>query len=182
MTTKTTKGDGGEDLILCSLKYTGMPVQREHLDELLGMPFGWASLALYDDQGAPYRGLAISATRESLRVTGTISGPRGEPRLALVSATLSDVESALISLGAVTGGTLIWAARGDEVEDVAQLLGKICRAEFQVTDGEQDDLFQQRKRMMEVAGQGAIAILDQMRRTPKSPPDADTGADGQEAA
>jgi hypothetical protein len=162
------------------MKYTAMPVQREHMDELLGMPFGWASLALFDDQGAPYRGLNISTTRDTLRVTGKISGPKGEPRLVLTGASLSDVESSLISLGAVTGGTLTWVARGDEVEDVCQLLGKTCRAEFQITDGDQDDLFQDRKRMMEVAGQGAIAILDQMRRTPRKPDDQ--GGAGDEKA
>jgi hypothetical protein len=160
-TTKITK-EGGQEITVCEIKFSGMPIQRDVVDPMLGMPFGWAALALYDEQGAPLNRLTISSYRSALRVTGRIVGPRNEPVLALIQAALSDIEVGLMDKGGIVAGKLSWKARGDEVEDADQLLGKVCLAEFEITDGDQADMFERNKRLMETSGAIASSMLDRM--------------------
>jgi hypothetical protein len=54
---------------------------------------------------------------------------------------LSEISAGLVTLGGAIEGKLVWATRGDEGEDVAEMLGKTCRIEWHVVDGEQADLF-----------------------------------------
>lgn len=139
--TAVAKGDSGAEVVTCEIKFSALPIPREMMDELLGLPVGWSQKCVFDDQGAPLRLLSISSAGRALRVTGKIAGPKGHPALVLLQAELTDVALSLVTLGAVCEGKLTWTARGDEVEDVAELLGKTCTAVWQITDGEQDDLF-----------------------------------------
>jgi hypothetical protein len=183
MTTKAVKAEGGAEITTCEVKFSGMPIQREHVDPILGMPFGWAELALFDEQGAPLAHLSITSHRTQLRVTGTVSGPKGDPTLKFMQASLSDQEVGLCNVGGIVAGKLTWNARGDEIEDIAELLGKLCRAELTVSDGEQDDLFAKQRKMTEASTSHVLAMLEKMRHTPRAPQeDPPQPAQGGEAA
>jgi hypothetical protein len=133
--------DGAVETVECELKFASLPVPRDVMDELLGLPIGWSAAALFDDQGAPLRLMSISVEGRALRVTGKISGPGGDPSLVLLQAELTEIACGLCNLGGVVEGKLTWPAKGDEVEDVMELLGKTCRVEWQVSDGKADDMF-----------------------------------------
>lgn len=173
--TKVVKGEGGREVTTCEVKFAGMPVNREHIDPLLGMPFGWAAIALFDELGAPLAHLSIGSFRRPLRFTGRIMGPRGEPVLSLLQAELSDIEVGLTNVGGILDGKLTWLARGDEVEDSDGLLGKLCRAEFEVSDGDQEDLFERDKKLMEQSGAIASNMLDQMSEMRRPKPQDGSG-------
>lgn len=127
--------DNSIETVECELKFSALPVPRDVMDELIGFPVGWSAAALYDDQGAPFRVVSIGVAMRPLRVTGRICGPDGKPTLALLQAELSGLSFGLVNLGAVVDGKLAWPAKGDEVEDVMELLGKTCRVEWEVTVG-----------------------------------------------
>jgi hypothetical protein len=176
-TTKLVKGEGGQDVTTCEMKFAGMPVNRDHMDPLLGMPFGWSALALFDEQGAPLARLSIGTFRRPMRMTGVLEGPRGEPRLAILQAELSDIEIGLSNIGGILDGKLTWKARGDEVEDASELLGKLCRAEFEVTDGDQADMFERNRKLMETSGAIAISMIDRMAEIRRNGNGDQPGAD-----
>jgi hypothetical protein len=138
---KATKDEAGVGTTIAQIKFSGLPVDRDCIDELLGMPVGWCRGALFDEQGAPLRRFGVSVYGRSLRVSGNISGPKRMPSLPLLQAELTDGSLTLVPLGAVFEGTLTWGARGDEVSDVSELLGKTCAAVWEITDGEQPDMF-----------------------------------------
>lgn len=140
-TAKSTKGASGELVTVGQVKFDDLQVDRDALDELVGMPVGWCRGALYDEQGAPLRRFGVSVYGRMLRVSGTIAGTKPHQVLSLLQADLEDIELRCVPLGALLGGKLTWAARGDEVEDVSELLGRICNAKWEITDGESDDMF-----------------------------------------
>lgn len=138
---KATKDDAGVATTIAQIKFSGLPVDRDCIDELLGMPVDWCRGALFDEQGAPLKRFGVSVYGRSLRVSGTICGPRRTPSLPLLQAELTDAALTLVPLGGVLDGTLTWGARGDEVSDVSDLLGKTCAAVWEVTDSGQGDMF-----------------------------------------
>lgn len=161
LTAKSQKGEGGVEVVNAIVKFSALPIDRESIDEVLGMPIGWSQI-LYDEQGAPLRQFYIGVAGRELRVSGAIKGPKGEPTLALLQAELTDVELTLTNLGALLDGTLTWAARGDEVEDVSELLGKTCTAKWEITDGSQVDMF----RPSAASQRATMDILDRMGGKP----------------
>lgn len=132
-------GDDGERVI-AHLKFAEMFVGRDVIDDLCRRPIGWAQSTLFDDQGAPLALLELGLPANEWSVQGAIAGPGGEPRLALVGATLTGVVIALTQLGGLVSGSLSWEARGDEVEDVTDLLGKEVKIEIDLNNGGQQDL------------------------------------------
>jgi hypothetical protein len=130
------------EVVACHLKFADLFVSREELDELCRQPIGWHA-ALYDDQGAPVARLVLGLPKGEWSVTGTLTqGEKRPGKLNLLEATLDGVSLELIPLGALLAGSLAWKARGDEVEDVTELLGKLVAVQWRLTDGGQQDLVQ----------------------------------------
>lgn len=140
LTAKAIKDESGAPTTVAQVKFSDLKVDRDTVDELLGEAIGWSRAALYDEQGAPRKRYGITVYGRMLRVSGAISGPKNET-LALLQAELSDTYLTLIPLGAMVEGKLTWSARGDEVESVDPLLGKTCTAKWEITDGDQADMF-----------------------------------------
>ena len=140
---KREKADDDTEHVVAHLKFSDAFVERDIIDELLRQPIGWADGALFDEFGAPRGRWTISADRAEFGITGTIEGgtKRTDPRLTLANgATLTDLSVELTKLGGLLSGAIAWEARGDEVEDVHELLGKTCAIEVVLTDGGQQDL------------------------------------------
>lgn len=163
ITAKAQKGEGGVEVVNASLKFSGVPIDRDSIDEVLGLPVGMSQM-LYDEQGAPLRQLWIGVAGRELRVTGAIKGPKGNPTLALLQADLTDVEVALTTLGAIMAGTLTWGARGDEIDDCSELLGKTCCAVWEITDGRQEDMF----RSTGASSRETLDILGKLGKEPRA--------------
>lgn len=168
-TAKADTDESGVPTITARVKFFDLPVDRDTIDELLGETIGWCRGTLFDEQGAPRRRYGITVFGRSLRVSGGISGPKGKPTLALLQAELSDVYLTLIPLGAMIEGTLTWCARGDEVEDVSDLLGRTCTAAWEITDGGQDDMFAPTSKAAASAYEEAQRILGGLGKQPGTP-------------
>ncbi len=138
---KATKDDAGVETTIAQIKFKGLPIDQDSIDEMLGMPVGWCRGALFDEQGAPLKRFGVSVFGRMLRVSGCISGPKSRPTLALLQAELTDAYLTLVPLGAIVEGKLTWGARGDEVSDVDGLMGRTCSAAWEITDGGQEDMF-----------------------------------------
>ncbi len=163
-TARADKDESGAPTTTAKLKFSELYVDRDTVDELLGEPIGWCQGTLFDESGAPRRRYGITVYGRLLRVSGTVTGPKDRPTLALLQAELSDLYLTLIPLGALLEGTLTWAARGDEVEDCADLLGKTCAASWEVTDGGQADLFDPTSKAGAAASAETDRILSGMGR------------------
>lgn len=167
-TAKAEKDESGAPTTTAKVKFSELKVDRDTIDELLGEPIGWCQTALFDEQGAPRRRYGLTVFGRELRVSGTIHGPQGKPTLNLLQATLSDVYLALMPLGAIVEGTLTWAARGDEVEDVAELLGKVCAAQWEITDGAQADMFSPTSKAAARATSETQSIIGRLGKGPNA--------------
>lgn len=122
---KSTKDDAKQRVVIASVKFAGLPIDRPTLDELIGKPIGWCNTVLYDEMGAPVGHYSLGVLGRMWRVSGSIAGGHREGSLPLLQAE----------------GTLTWASRGDEAEDIHDLLGNTCKAVWEITDGGQEDLF-----------------------------------------
>lgn len=138
---KATKDDAKQRAVIATVKFAGLPVDRDTIDELIRKPVGWCRTVLFDEQGAPVGHYSIGVLGRSWRVSGSIAGGHREGTLPLLQAELTDLTLSLVPLGAVADGTLTWASRGDEADDVNDLLGNTCKAVWEITDGGQEDLF-----------------------------------------
>ena len=139
---KREKIDDGTEIVVAHLKVADVMLDREQIDEIVGLPIGWSQSALFDDQGAPYRRFTIGVPRTDLAATGVIRGGRDDdgPSLTLRDAELSAITLDLTTLGALLSCGLAWRAAGDEVDDIADLLGKLCAFSVSLVDGGQRDL------------------------------------------
>ncbi len=164
LTAKATKDDSGVPTVVAQVKFSDLKVDRDTVDELLGETVGWCRTALYDEQGAPRKRYGITVYGRSLRVSGGIRGPKEHQTLALLQAELTDAHLRLVPLGALLEGKLTWSARGDEVEDVSDLLGMICSAKWEVNDGDQSDLFQPTSAAAAAATTETRRIIDGLGR------------------
>lgn len=138
---KATKDTSKQRIVIATVKFTGLPVDRDVIDEFMRKPVGWCSTVLFDEMGAPIGHYSIGVLGRAWRVSGSIAGGHRENTLPLLQAELTDLTLSLVPLGAVAEGTLTWASRGDEADDVNDLLGNTCKAVWEITDGAQDDLF-----------------------------------------
>lgn len=164
-------GDDGERVI-AHLKFAELFVQRDVIDDLCKRPIGWAAMSLFDDQGAPVALIELGLPASEWTAQGALVGPGGQPRLALVGAKLAGVVIALTPLGGLVSGSLSWEARGDEVEDVTDLLGKEVKIEIDLNDGGQRDLFAPMRELAKRDGITSMTIEGAGRKIdilPKAP-------------
>lgn len=140
LSVKREKDAADDTVVVCHLKFADLFVEREVVDELCKQPLGWHQ-AFYDDLGAPVGALELSLHGRAWSVTGVIkAGPNRPAQLSLLEASLSKVALELAKLGALVSGAVSWTARGDEVEDLTELLGGLVAVEWRLTDGRQADL------------------------------------------
>lgn len=158
-TAKSETDDSGAPTMIARIKFSELTIDRDVIDELVGEPIGWCRAALYDEQGAPRRRYGITVYGRNWRVSGGISGPKGQPTMPLLQAELTDLQLTLVPLGALAEGTLTWAARGDEVSELETLLGDTCAAHWEVTDSGQGDLFDPKSREATAAAKATESIL-----------------------
>lgn len=138
---KEKADDDGAERITCTLAFAEAFVPRSVFDQFCKQPDGWHA-AFYDDQGAPVGRFALALDGAKWSVTGTIRGTgKAPPTLNLLEADLTSVKVTPTRLGAVIEGRLAWQAKGDEVDDVRDLLGALVALDWRVTDGDQTDLF-----------------------------------------
>jgi len=90
--------------------------------------------------------------------------PKPNQALVLLQAELEEVWLQLMPSGALAEGTLTWAARGDEIEDVSEILGTVVRAVWEITDGGQDDMFDPQAPGAARATQATQDILEKLGR------------------
>ena len=130
------------EIVVAHLKIADCQIDRDQLDELCGQPVGWSTGALYDELGAPLARVTLTLHRSDWTAAGVIRGgdKSTDPRLTLKDAELSAVTLELAPLGALLACQLSWAAAGDEVDDIADMLGKLCGVDLVLTDGGQGDL------------------------------------------
>lgn len=160
---KSEKDDDKTDIVRAHIKFTAMAVDRDSCDELIGtVPVGWTTSYLFDDMGVPVAPLTLSLDGLALRVSGVIAGANDQAKLALVQADLTDITITLVKLGALVSGALAWTAKGDEVEDVTDLLGKTCKVEVSVFGDEQQDLLRDAARRFvdNAKRMGGVTISD----------------------
>lgn len=142
LSVKREKRDDDTEAVIAHLKVADVMLDREQIDEIVGLPIGWSQHSLFDEQGAPYRRFAIGVPRTDLAATGVIRGGRDDdgPSLTLRDAEVSSIALDLTTHGALLSCGLAWKAAGDEVDDIADLLGKLCAIEVVIEDGGQGDL------------------------------------------
>jgi hypothetical protein len=133
-------GDDAEHVI-AHLKFSETFVSRDTLDEICGQTIGWSTMALFDELGAPLFRCDISLPSAEWSCTATISGPDGRPSLKVAQATLDSVVLTPTTLGAVLSGQLSWVAKGDEVEDVTDMLGAVVTFHATLSSSGQVDAF-----------------------------------------
>lgn len=167
---KATKDESGAPTTVAHIKFSNLQIDRDTIDEILGEDIGWCSKTLFDAHGAPRRRYGITVFGRTLRVSGSISGPKAESSLPLLQAELTEGYLTLIPLGAMFEGKLTWAARGDEVSDVNDLLGKTCSANWEITDGDQADMFSPTSSASASATTATQRIIDGLGRNPPSSP------------
>jgi hypothetical protein len=137
-------GDDAEHVI-AHLKFSETFVSRDTIDEICGQAIGWSTMALFDEQGAPLFRCDISLPSAEWSCTATISGPDGRPSLKVAQATLDSAVLTPTTLGAVLAGQLSWVAKGDEVEDVTDMLGAVVTFHATLNGSGQVDAFKDAK-------------------------------------
>lgn len=140
---KREKQSDESEKIVAHLKIADALIDRDQLDELCQQPIGWSTAALFDDMGAPRAPLTLALHRDDLTLSGVIKGGDNtdSPRLKLKDAEVGGLTLELTKFGALLGGTLSWIAAGDEVDDIADMLGCECSLVVVIQDGGQKDIF-----------------------------------------
>lgn len=139
---KREKQADDTETVVAHLKISDVLVDRDQLDELCAQPIGWSQAALFDELGAPLLRATLELHRVEWRLSGAIRGgdTKASPWLTLKDADVTALTLGLTKHGALMACALSWQAAGDEVDDVADLLGKTCAIECVLTDGGQADL------------------------------------------
>ena len=150
------------EIVVAHLKIAECMIDRDQLDELCGQPVGWSTGALYDELGAPLARVTLTLHRSDWTAAGVIRGgdKSTDPRLTLKDAELSAVTLELAPLGALLACQLSWAAAGDEVDDIADMLGKIVTFDLVLSNGGQGDLLAPLKGMALRDGITSIELQD----------------------
>lgn len=139
---KREKAPDDTEVVVAHLRIAEVMIGRDELDELCGQPVGWSTDALFDEFGAPRAHLSLTLHRSEWSASGVISGGSkpADPRLRLKDAELGSLSLDLTKLGALLACQLSWVAAGDEVDDIADMLGQVCACEVVVSDGGQADM------------------------------------------
>lgn len=154
ITVKIEKQPDDTEKAIAHLKFSEALITREHLDQLVTGVIGSLWPALYDESGAPIARMTIGLPYLEVVLGGTISGNKNKREsLALIQATLTGVEMALVPNGAHLSGELTWEAAGDEVSDAEPLLGQLCACNWTIDDRRQGDLL----------AQSAPTLVDRLR-------------------
>jgi hypothetical protein len=141
LTVKRTKVDDDE-VVVATLKFEDLLVDRETIDGLCYQPDGWANLAFFDELGAPRIRLVLGLSKKlKLTATGAIKGVKKGEAIKLTEAELTDIELHLHDKGALMCGALSWQVAGDEVSDLEPLLGRTCTVVATISDGGQQPLW-----------------------------------------
>lgn len=128
--------------VVAHLKIGEVLVSRDELDKICGQPVGWSSSALFCELGAPLAHLTLTLHRVEWKASGVISGGEKstDPKLRLKDAEVASLTLELTKLGALLACQLSWVAAGDEVDDIADMLGQLCTLDLVLSDGGQKDL------------------------------------------
>jgi hypothetical protein len=140
---KREKQADDSETVVAHLKVGEIMLDRDQLDELCAQPIGWSAGALFDEFGAPRAHLSLVLTpRGKVTLSGVVDGGKkpADPRLKLKDADVGSIMLDLTKLGAMLSCQLSWAAAGDEVDDIADMLGKTCNIVAVLEDGGQGDL------------------------------------------
>jgi hypothetical protein len=139
---KREKQADDSEVVIAHLKIAEVMISRDELDEICAQPIGWSAGALFDDFGAPRAHVTLTLHRAEWSASGVISGGEksSDPKLRLKDAEIGSLTLDLTKLGALLACQLSWIAAGDEVDDIADMLGKLCAVDLVVTDGGQGDM------------------------------------------
>lgn len=134
----------GEDTesVVAHLKFSECVIDRDQLDEICGQPIGWSQGSLFDEFGAPRARVTLSLNVSHWSATGLIRGgdKPASPSLRIKDAELDSIALELAPHGALLSAQLSWAAAGDEVDDIADMLGMIVMFDLVLSNGGQGDL------------------------------------------
>ena len=136
---KREKGENDIEIVVAHLKFSDAFVQREAIDQLLGLYDGW-SHALFDDLGAPVCRMDLVPTKFAAAATGKIKGAPEDAGITLTEADITDVVIRLADKGAMLSGTVSWLVAGDEASDAEPLIGRLCMIHWILQDAGQGDL------------------------------------------
>lgn len=139
LSVKREKQKDNTERAIAHLKFTGLKLDRDQLDELVCRAIGWTTMCFYDELGAPFAHCVLAFPRLELEVSGVVKGP-GRAGLRLAQATLTSVEVALADKCVLVSGELVWEAAGDEVSDIEALLGQTCGTVWTIRDDRRQDL------------------------------------------
>lgn len=123
--------------VVCHLKFNEAMVSRDVVDFVCGAP---VSLALWNGEGMAIAPLCLRWEGRNWFVSGAITGA-GDQRIKFKDATLKNIELGLGQMCAELTAEIVWDSAGDELEDLAPLLGQTCRMAIVLHDGPQRDLF-----------------------------------------
>lgn len=140
---KREKQADDSEIVVAHLKISELLIDRDQIDELLRQPIGWSTRSLFDEFGAPLARLTLTlGGSPALSFTGSIDGGKksSDPKLRLNTASIDGVTLELTKLGALLAFQLSWTAAGDEVDDIADMLGLTCNVVAVIEDGGQKDL------------------------------------------
>lgn len=138
MKREKTEEDG--EVTYGHLRFSGLFITREQVDQLLGQEASWARTALFDALGAPRGFWSISCPKLELSVVGTVGDGEKDDRLQLLQATLNSIEVTLTQQGADVSGQLSWLVAGDEAADIEPLLGRVCGVNWDLNNIQGDML------------------------------------------
>lgn len=171
---KSEKAPDDTEVVVAHLRIAEVMIGRDELDELCGQPFGWSTDALFDEFGAPLAHLTLTLHRSEWSASGVIRGgdKSTDPRLTLKDAELSSVTLELAPLGALLACQLSWVAAGDEVDDIADMLGKLCGVDLVLTDGGQQDMLRSGRPLTpgEIMAHNTKFITEHLRDDRPDPP------------
>lgn len=139
---KREKSADDSEIVRAHLKISDCLVDRDQLDEFCAQPVGWSTSALFDEFGAPRAHVTLTLHRCEWAAAGVIKGGEksSSPKLTLTDAEIDSVTLELTKLGALLACQFSWVAAGDEVDDIADMLGTLCSVDLVVSDGGQRDL------------------------------------------
>lgn len=185
-TERPGKAGESDDLVICTLRVSGVYVHREVADQLAGWPIG-CSNNLYDELGAPHQHATITLPKR-----GLLFGGRIEHRKESGAATAAfEVKKAVVTAmkfaldvpddkgpQMVFSFTLTWKTRGDEADDLKHLLRDRCFMKGTFQDEPQRSLLNSDGPSPKAEAEaGHRAKLDQKRRAAGEKDTDDDGAD-----